>query len=114
MSLRIRMTATEKVPNDVFDELEGFLAVSKPIPDAGIGETIWTTTVRFPLDYEMGIKVVNSEEGPWTEGVLFLNGEEVGMTDVGESLEGEYTIVDDANNLETCTFTVMIERSDTE
>jgi hypothetical protein len=76
----------------LFDRLEAELRAGKQVADAGRTEILFQHTVQFSGDIQMDIKVVNSEDGPWTEGVLFDLGGEIGCTEVGDSLAGEYIV----------------------
>ena len=87
-----RQTRTLRVPPADFDMLEAALASRSMVEKAGRDEVLFQQTVQFQGDVEMDIKVVNSEDGPWTEGVLFLGGQEIAPTEVGEELAGEYIV----------------------
>lgn len=74
-------------------------------PDGSVerDRAIYDTTVRFNDNIRMVIQVVSTtqpaEESCWTQGVLFdADGNEIGMTDVGESFGGEYCITHDGVN----------------
>lgn len=87
-----RQTQTLEIQASKYDQLALYLQEQKLVTDAGRDEILFEQTVRFKGDMEMDIKVVNSEDGPWTEGVLYRGPSEVGMTSVGDSLDGEFII----------------------
>lgn len=54
------------------------------------GETI-THTAKFPNGIEIDIKLIICKEGfPYTEGVLFHNGQELTVTDPDSTYDGEW------------------------
>ena len=78
------------------------LRAGKQVTDHGREDVIYSQTVLFDDGCQMDIKVVNAETdggGPWTEGVLFHAPSEgfpavgeIGCTEVGGSLAGEYIV----------------------
>lgn len=99
------ITKTLTVSPSTFDMMEAALAAGTMVEDAGRDEVLFCRTVDFG-DVQMDIKVVNSEDGPWTEGVLFQpSGDQLGCTEVGESFGGEYIVPD--GEKEYC---VIVER----
>jgi hypothetical protein len=103
-----RETKKLSLSPSMFDKLTAMLRAGTQVEDAGAGEVLFQETVQFSGDVEMDIKVVNSEDGPWTEGVLFCGGSEVSPTEVGDELAGEYIVP--YMDKEFC---VVVERSTT-
>jgi hypothetical protein len=78
---------------DVAEQLTELL--NKPSEGVGKGEVVFDEEVLFPNGRRMAIQVVASldplKEPCWSQGVLFSSeGEELGHTDVGESILGEF------------------------
>ena len=106
-----RITKTLIVEPSLFDQLEAMLLSAKQVEDHGRDDVICDWTVLFDDDKEMDIKVVNAETdggGPWCEGVLFDACSEIGCTEVGEQLAGEYVVQDQQSQKEYC---VVVERA---
>ena len=82
------------IPNDTLQELEKFLQ------NPGHGyNTEATYSANFGNGLEVDIKLcdVPSENTPYVDAVMFHDGNEIGLLDVGENLAGEY-IFDDPDN----------------
>ncbi len=86
------ITKTIEVEASLFDKLEVLIAAEQPVEGMGENDMVFLQSATFSNSIEMDIKIVNSMESPWTEGVLLEHGCEVGCTDVGESLAGEYIV----------------------
>ena len=99
------------LPKETFDRYNKILT-TEPEDEGecfGENETI-TETVKFEDGYEMDIKICgvqfkkDESNLPWTEAVLFHNGNEVTFTEPFEDFEGEWLCEDDEN-----TFTVLVK-----
>jgi len=106
-----RITKTLIVEPPLFDQIEAMLLSGKLVDDHGREDEIFGWSVHFDDGKEMDIKVVNAlsqDGGPWCEGVLFGDGSEIGCTEVGEQLAGEYIVQDTESQTEYC---VVVERA---
>ena len=70
---------------------------SSPDASVGRGEVIFDREHKFTNGLRMAIQVIGSaepeDEPCWTQGVLYdIDGSELGCTDVGESLLGDFTV----------------------
>jgi hypothetical protein len=103
---------TLSVPADMAAALRQ--AIDGPATDYGRDECIFDREIVFGDGRRMAIQVVttNDREGAWTQGVLFSpEGGELGCTEPGDSLEGEYCVdVEDEDG--THTYTVTVEASE--
>ncbi len=96
-----RHEKTVKVPARLLTLINKYLREEPSSPGECLGEeeTISVTT-KFSNGIEMDIKCcgVQFEEGgsntAWTEAVLFHNGSEIAHTDVCDTFEGEWELVD--------------------
>lgn len=88
-------TKTLKLNPLTANYLEG-TCKTPPGTDVGRGETLFDEGVWFNDHVEMVIQVVASDnpdvETCWTQGVLFIDGNEAGCTDVGGSVLGDFTV----------------------
>lgn len=78
------------VQSAVVTEIQNFLDVDQPVPDAGLDEMMNSFTVVFGNGIEADIKFCNGDTGPWIDAVLFKDGCEVHVLEVSDTLEGEY------------------------
>ena len=78
------------VNSAVVSEINGFLAVDKPVPDAGLDEVMNTFTANFGNGIEADIKFCNGDTGPYIDAVLFQDGSEVHVLEPSDILDGEY------------------------
>lgn len=81
----------------LFDQLEAQLRAGKQVENWGGEDVIYQQTVEFTPWFHMDIKVVNGENGPWTEAVLYHKDHqglwgEVGHADDRYILAGEYVV----------------------
>lgn len=84
-----------KVPVEVAEQMEALVAT--PNDELDRDEAVFDREVMFDDGKRMVIQVVApnepEEESCWTQGVLFSpEGNELGVTDVGESFLGEYSV----------------------
>jgi len=103
----MKQTRFLDIPPTDFDMIEAVMRSSKPASFVRHDDVVYHRTVMFEGGMQMDIKVVNSEDGPWTEGVLFCGGIEVGCTEVGEEFGGEYCV--HYQDIEFCT---IVRRSE--
>jgi len=77
------------VPASEYDQLEKFLMQEEAVSDAGRDEVLGCYTGKFEDGIQVDVKVVNSEDGPWSEAVFFnKRGSEIGCTEVYDTLGG--------------------------
>jgi len=68
-----------------------WLAESCAVGDAGRDEVLHTASTDFGSGWEADIKIVNSEDGPYVDAVLFHNGSEVMCLEPEfEQFDGQY------------------------
>ena len=93
------MRHTGKIVVDpvVFDQVSTWMEECKQVEDAGRDELLYGGTFDFGDGLEVDVSVYNSEDGPWSEAVMFQDGHEVAMSEVGESLDGEYVFTFEDN-----------------
>jgi len=85
---------------------------NEPDGDNGKCETVFDEEVAFPGGLRFAVQVCATTdpatEECWTQGVLFTaEGHEIGCTEVGESLLGEFTLDHDGDILEVTVITDM-------
>ena len=90
------------IESDLAEQVNNLLG--NPDSDTGRGEVIFDREVVFSDGNRMAVQVVASnepsEEPCWSQGVLFdSKGNELGCTDVGESLLGEFIVNDYVTNV---------------
>lgn len=102
---------TLDVSADVADKVQAI--VDGPAMDCGRDECVFDREVVFDDGCRMAIQAVvnNDLEGGWMQGVLFSpEGTELGCTDVGDRLAGEYSVAVDRED-GTHTYTVDVASS---
>jgi hypothetical protein len=103
----VSYTKTLRLPEDELTRLDKLC--EEPDDDVPKDCAIFDKEVAFPDNKRVAIQVVSStqprEEPCWTQGVLFSpEGHELGCTDVGETLSGEYILSDSGID-----YTVVVE-----
>lgn len=110
----MKYTQTYTVPFDEFTQIEEWLASGKQVPDVRRDEKLFDATIVFHsvtvpagqenegetagvtcITLEMDIRVYNATTeggGPWCEGVLFEDGNEVDCTQVSDTLKVEFIV----------------------
>ena len=122
-NLKMDRTRHIYIKPDLLKELEHHLANDIPFDgvdvDGGIIERFtvaftegkWSPEMGWPRDrlvYEVDITVVNSEDGPWIEAALFLNGCDCCVIEPSfQSILGEYIFEDNGHK-----FTVIVEKEE--
>ena len=91
----------------LYDYVESQLESGEPFEKTDRDGVPYVFTARFPLGYEVDIKVCNAEKeggGPYIDPVLFQDGHEVCTAEVDESLTSEFQFDDEKNH-----FTVTLK-----
>lgn len=99
----MKYTGEMKVDTEVAVEMERLCRKA----DSSISKdcTQFDREFKFPNGFRMAVQVCStldpSEESCWTQGVMFDKiGNELGMTEVGESFLGEYCVMFDGDEYE--------------
>lgn len=100
-------TQVIKVDAKEADMIQAWLDSNQPIPDVGLTETIKIYTAVFMVDFEVNIKVCNTEIGPYVDVVLFEAGNEILCLEVRYTLLGTYYFRDT-----TDVYKVVIEKGE--
>jgi hypothetical protein len=101
----VKHEATTIVKHTLVNTANGFIRRNKTVEDAGKSEILHKVTVDFGMiegcHYEADIKVVNSENGPYVDPVLFRDGNEVCVIEPASGrLDGEYIFLVDINEVD--------------
>lgn len=84
------MRKTAKIPKKLAKQLQEWIDSDQPIPDAGEGESVHTTTVIFGKGIEADIKVCNGDNGAWIDAVLYTGKGSIYILEPSYTLLGEF------------------------
>lgn len=103
----MQLRDTIKISTQLTDSINDLLKMNESLSDCGNGEILFTfTSIIENSTYEVDIKVVNSDSGPYVDAVLFDENLEVFSLEPSfERIDGEYIF-----DLEDCTITVNVEQ----
>jgi hypothetical protein len=87
----MEFTAYKFIPRAQADEIQGWLDSNAPVGGGKDAAVIATYTVQFANGAQADIKVVNSQDGPYVDPVLFdQNGCEIALIEPQYELLGQY------------------------
>lgn len=83
---------TITIKKDLVEVINEVLSLSQAVPESGFDEVLFLFTKEIPnTDFEVDIKVVNSDSGCYVDAVLFEDGHEVMCLEPSyDSIEGQY------------------------
>jgi hypothetical protein len=115
-------TATIKLSQNKFDEVNGYINSSIPVPDCGMDERLELWEIEYKdVAINACIEVCNSDSGAWCEAVWFDNAKtdeeksrtrmigsdsEIGYSDPAGDLTSEFILEDEEGD---CKYILKVE-----